>query len=81
MEFHGPAAALVELAAEFAAHHQHACHQGAALAVPVEALTQRNLALEPHPVSYQEQVAADTQIQADEKYKWKVRKQHYFTIL
>jgi hypothetical protein len=71
----------VELAAGFAAQPLHAYLQGAVFAAPEEALTQRNLALEPHQVSYQEQVAVDTQIQADKKYKWKVRKQHYFTIL
>lgn len=64
-EYHQPAAALVELAAGFAAQPLHACHQDAAPAAPAEPLAWRNWASEPHQASYQEQVAADIQIQAD----------------
>lgn len=65
----------MELAAGFAAQPLHACHQDAALAAPAEPLAQRNLPLEPHQASYQEQVAADTQIQADKRVKMKGKKE------
>lgn len=42
-----------------------ACHQDVVLAGLAEPMAQKSSALEPHQASYQEQAAADNQIQAD----------------
>lgn len=66
-----PVAAEAEQPAEFAEHLLDVYHLGVAPAVPAASLVQRNLAWDLQQVSFQEQVAVDSQIQPGKRLKVK----------